>query len=114
MSDMRYRPLGSSGLMVSVVGPGANNFGRRADLDQSRAVIEVTLELGINLIDTADIYGGAYGRDRGATAHGSRVSPGSRGPGPARARWTGEATPGRSARRRRGTSRRIRRTRSGR
>jgi len=62
MSDMRYRSLGSSGLMVSVVGLGANNFGRRADLDQSRSVIEAALELGINLIDTADIYG-----DRGGS-----------------------------------------------
>jgi aryl-alcohol dehydrogenase-like predicted oxidoreductase len=57
------RPLGSSGLMVSVVGLGANNFGRRVDLDGSHAVIETALDLGVNLIDTADIYGGHGGSE---------------------------------------------------
>jgi aryl-alcohol dehydrogenase-like predicted oxidoreductase len=33
---MRYRPLGDSGLMVSVTGLGCNNFGRRPDLDATR------------------------------------------------------------------------------
>ena len=55
---MRYRPLGSSGLQVSVVGLGCNNFGRRLDLSGTRAVIEAALDAGITLFDTADIYGG--------------------------------------------------------
>jgi aryl-alcohol dehydrogenase-like predicted oxidoreductase len=55
---MRYRPLGSSGLVVSVVGLGGNNFGRRLDVDGTRAVVDAALEAGITLIDTADIYGG--------------------------------------------------------
>jgi aryl-alcohol dehydrogenase-like predicted oxidoreductase len=54
---MRYRQLGSSGLTVSVVGLGANNFGWNLDLDQSRPVIDAALEAGITFIDTADIYG---------------------------------------------------------
>ncbi|MGH9103229.1 MAG: aldo/keto reductase, partial [Acidimicrobiales bacterium] len=37
---MRYRPLGTSGLLVSVVGLGGNNFGRRLDLDATRAVVD--------------------------------------------------------------------------
>jgi aryl-alcohol dehydrogenase-like predicted oxidoreductase len=55
---MRYRALGSSGLQVSVVGLGCNNFGRRLDLSGTRAVVEAALDAGITLFDTADIYGG--------------------------------------------------------
>lgn len=55
---MRYRALGTSGLVVSVVGLGTNNFGRRCDRNQTRAVIDAAVDAGITLIDTADIYGG--------------------------------------------------------
>ena len=55
---MRYRTLGSSGLMVSVVGLGCNNFGRRLDGNGTRAVIDAAIDAGITLFDTADIYGG--------------------------------------------------------
>jgi aryl-alcohol dehydrogenase-like predicted oxidoreductase len=55
---MRYRSLGSSGLQVSVVGLGCNNFGRRLDVNGTRAVVEAALDAGITLFDTADIYGG--------------------------------------------------------
>jgi aryl-alcohol dehydrogenase-like predicted oxidoreductase len=55
---MRYRPLGESGLQVSVVGLGCNNFGRRLDVDGSRAVIDASLEAGVTLFDTAESYGG--------------------------------------------------------
>ena len=54
---MRYRSLGDSGLMVSVTGLGCNNFGRRVDLDGTRAVVDAAIEAGITLLDTADIYG---------------------------------------------------------
>jgi aryl-alcohol dehydrogenase-like predicted oxidoreductase len=54
---MRYRTLGDSGLVVSVVGLGGNNFGRRIDEDATRAVVDVAIECGITLVDTADIYG---------------------------------------------------------
>ena len=55
---MRYRSLGSSGLLVSVVGLGCNNFGRRLDVHGTRAVVDAAIEAGITLFDTADIYGG--------------------------------------------------------
>ena len=55
---MDLRNLGNSGLRVSVVGLGCNNFGGRIDLEQSRPVIDKAIEVGINLFDTADIYGG--------------------------------------------------------
>lgn len=54
---MEYRHLGHSGLLVSAVGIGCNNFGSRASLEASTAVVHKALELGINLFDTADIYG---------------------------------------------------------
>jgi aryl-alcohol dehydrogenase-like predicted oxidoreductase len=51
------RPLGNSGLKVSVVGLGCNNFGRRVDLDGTRAVVDAALEQGVTFFDTANIYG---------------------------------------------------------
>jgi aryl-alcohol dehydrogenase-like predicted oxidoreductase len=54
---MRYRQLGSSGLTVSTVGLGCNNFGGRVDLDASRPVVDAAIDAGITLFDTADIYG---------------------------------------------------------
>ena len=56
---MEIRNLGRSGLRVSAIGLGCNNFGGRVDLDATRAVIHAALDLGITLFDTADIYGGA-------------------------------------------------------
>jgi aryl-alcohol dehydrogenase-like predicted oxidoreductase len=53
---MEYRNLGSSGLKVSVLGLGANNFGWWIDEQRSITVINHALELGINFIDTADMY----------------------------------------------------------
>jgi aryl-alcohol dehydrogenase-like predicted oxidoreductase len=57
MADMRYRRLGNSGLVVSVVGIGCNNFGRKMNAEQTRAVVDAALDHGVNLFDTADIYG---------------------------------------------------------
>jgi aryl-alcohol dehydrogenase-like predicted oxidoreductase len=54
---MKTRNLGNSGLVVSEVGLGCNNFGMRIDLEESRAVIDKAIELGITLFDTADVYG---------------------------------------------------------
>ncbi len=53
---MRFRRLGNSGLIVSVVGLGANNFGWRLDADGARAVVDAALEVGINFVDTSDSY----------------------------------------------------------
>lgn len=57
MSDMTYRNLGDSGLRVSTVGLGCNNFGMRIDEDASRLVIDAALDAGITLFDTSDSYG---------------------------------------------------------
>ena len=57
MGDMRYRRLGASGLSVSVVGLGCNNFGRRIDLEATRAVVDAALDEGVTLFDTSDSYG---------------------------------------------------------
>jgi aryl-alcohol dehydrogenase-like predicted oxidoreductase len=57
MAQLPSRPLGDSGLEVSVVGLGCNNFGRRLDLGGTRAVIDEAIAQGINFFDTADIYG---------------------------------------------------------
>src|SRR5580698_8942302 len=54
---MRTRRLGTSDLMVSVVGLGCNNFGRRVDEDGTRAVVDAALDAGVTFLDTADIYG---------------------------------------------------------
>jgi aryl-alcohol dehydrogenase-like predicted oxidoreductase len=56
---LAYRNLGRSGLQVSVVGLGCNNFGMRMDYDATAKVVNHAIELGVNLFDTADVYGGA-------------------------------------------------------
>ncbi len=53
---MEYVRLGSSGLKISSVGLGGNNFGWWSDRETSAAVVKRALELGVNYIDTADIY----------------------------------------------------------
>jgi len=58
-----YRTLGKSGLEVSAVGLGCNNFGMRIDLDAARKVVHKSLDLGITLFDTADIYGNMGGSE---------------------------------------------------
>ena len=60
---MEYRNLGNSGLKVSLVGLGCNNFGGRTDLEGSRKVIHKALDLGINLLDTADVYSNRGGSE---------------------------------------------------
>jgi aryl-alcohol dehydrogenase-like predicted oxidoreductase len=56
---MQIRNLGGSGLRVSAVGLGCNNFGMRTDLETSRKVIHKAIDLGVTLFDTADIYAGS-------------------------------------------------------
>ena len=56
---MQHRSLGRSGLQVSLVGLGCNNFGGRMDLERTRGVIDKAIALGITSFDTADVYGGA-------------------------------------------------------
>lgn len=54
---MTYRQLGDSGLTVSAVGLGCNNFGRRIDEEATTAVVRAAIDSGITLFDTADTYG---------------------------------------------------------
>jgi aryl-alcohol dehydrogenase-like predicted oxidoreductase len=61
MTEMEYRQLGDSGLTVSVVGLGCNNFGGRIDSGQAGAVVGAALDAGITLFDTADVYRGEQG-----------------------------------------------------
>jgi aryl-alcohol dehydrogenase-like predicted oxidoreductase len=60
---MEIRNLGGSGLRVSAVGIGCNNFGQRLDVEGTRKVIHKALDLGITLFDTADVYGNRGGSE---------------------------------------------------
>ena len=53
---MNYRNLGNSGILVSEIGLGTNNFGRKLNYKESEVIIKSTLDHGINLLDTADMY----------------------------------------------------------
>ena len=67
---MEQRAIGS--LSVSLVGIGCNNFGGRIDAAATRAVVDAALDEGINLFDTADIYGGSLSEQLLGEALGSR------------------------------------------
>ena len=60
---MEYRQLGRSGLQVSEIGLGTNNFGRRLDAEATAVVIDQALDTGINMIDTANSYGGGLSEE---------------------------------------------------
>jgi aryl-alcohol dehydrogenase-like predicted oxidoreductase len=96
---MRMRRLGISGLKVSEVGLGCNNFGMRIDQKATQAVVDAALDAGVTFFDTADIYGGtkseeflgkALGKRRGdivlATKFGMRIGDDDRRTGGSR-RW---------------------------
>ncbi len=52
---MEFRTLGHSGLRVSTIGLGCNNFGGRIDLEATRRVAHAAIDHGITLFDTADV-----------------------------------------------------------
>ena len=59
---MEYRPLGKTGLTVSVAGLGCGGnsrlgLGRGASFDECVAVVRTAVDLGVNLLDTAEAYG---------------------------------------------------------
>lgn len=58
---MEMRLVGSSGLRVSAVGLGCNNFGKLVDDLASVAILHKALDLGVTLFDTAPVYGGVHG-----------------------------------------------------
>jgi aryl-alcohol dehydrogenase-like predicted oxidoreductase len=53
---MQYRRLGKSGLKVSAIGLGTNQFGGKVDLETTREILAAALDAGVNFIDTADVY----------------------------------------------------------
>src|SRR6266700_1935961 len=63
MPVMRYQSLGNSGLLVSVIGLGCNNFGGRIDVRQARTVVDAAIDAGITLLDTAEMYGANGGSE---------------------------------------------------
>jgi aryl-alcohol dehydrogenase-like predicted oxidoreductase len=69
---MKMRRLGTSGLKVSEVGLGCNNFGMRIDAKATQAVVDAALDAGITLFDTADIYGGTKSEEFLGKALGKR------------------------------------------
>jgi aryl-alcohol dehydrogenase-like predicted oxidoreductase len=96
---MKMRRLGTSGLKVSEVGLGCNNFGMRIDQKATQAVVDAAIDAGVTFFDTADIYGGtkseeflgkALGKRRGdivlATKFGMRIGDDPRRMGGSR-RW---------------------------
>jgi aryl-alcohol dehydrogenase-like predicted oxidoreductase len=60
---VRYAFLGRSGLKVSQLALGTMNFGMTADEAESAKILDAALDNGINLIDTADVYGGPQSPD---------------------------------------------------
>jgi aryl-alcohol dehydrogenase-like predicted oxidoreductase len=60
-ATVEQRTLGRSGLLVSVVGLGCNNFGGRTDFDATKKVVHKALDLGITFFDEADTYGDPRG-----------------------------------------------------
>jgi 1-deoxyxylulose-5-phosphate synthase len=81
MTGLEYRSLGRSGLRVSAVGLGGNNFGRAGTATETQegtdAVVAAALDAGITFIDTADVYGREYGLSEtllGAALRGHRDS----------------------------------------
>ncbi len=73
MAQIDYRRLGNSGLTVSTIGLGCNNFGRTGtateEQDGTTAVIDAALEAGVTLFDTADIYGAERGLSETLMGH---------------------------------------------
>ena len=60
---MEYRKLGRTGLDVSVLGIGTNDFGRRTDFEQTKAILHKCLDVGVNFIDTANVYADTHSEE---------------------------------------------------
>src|ERR1700709_1786146 len=71
-TTMKMRRLGASGLKVSEVGLGCNNFGMRIGQAETKEVVDAALDAGITLFDTADIYGGTKSEEFLGEALGKR------------------------------------------
>jgi aryl-alcohol dehydrogenase-like predicted oxidoreductase len=58
MKRLVKRSLGDSGIEVSVLGVGCNQFGGKVDAPQTRAVLDAAVEQGVTFLDTSDSYAG--------------------------------------------------------
>jgi aryl-alcohol dehydrogenase-like predicted oxidoreductase len=86
---VELRRLGKSGLQVSEVGLGCNNFGMKIDRETTHKVVDKAVELGVTLFDAADIYGKSGGSE---TMLGQILASGasrSCAPPSSGCRWTG-------------------------
>ena len=74
-STVPLRRVGASGLLVSAVGLGCNNFGREGTntetLEGTRAVLDAAIDAGVTFLDTADMYGSEPGSVRDAHGRGA-------------------------------------------
>src|SRR5262252_1561913 len=71
---MQIRNLGRSGLRVSVVGLGCNNFGGRIDLEATKQVVHKALDLGVTFFDESDTYGDPRGSSEPASVRFSVIA----------------------------------------
>lgn len=73
MAEIEYRTLGPSGLVVSTIGLGCNNFGRAKTATATQAgtdaVVRAAIDAGVTLFDTADIYGSERGLSETLMGH---------------------------------------------
>jgi aryl-alcohol dehydrogenase-like predicted oxidoreductase len=70
---LEYRSVGRTGLRISRMTLGTNNFGRDVDEPTSIRVIRKAMDLGINSIDTANVYSGRRSEELiGKAVHGDR------------------------------------------
>lgn len=58
---MEYRRLGRTALRVSPIALGTMNFGPRTPADEAHRILDRAVDAGVNLIDTANQYGGTMG-----------------------------------------------------
>ncbi|MGE0667540.1 MAG: aldo/keto reductase [Sphingomonadales bacterium] len=72
---MEERLLGNSGLRVSTLGLGCNNFGWQIDVPASKAVLHKALDLGVTHLDTADVYGDGTQENNSETYLGQLLGP---------------------------------------
>ncbi len=55
---MEYRSLGRSGVKISTIGLGGNQFGAKVNVEETARIVHHAMDLGVNFIDTADVYSG--------------------------------------------------------
>jgi aryl-alcohol dehydrogenase-like predicted oxidoreductase len=68
---MEYTKLGRSNMTVSKICLGTMHFGPKASEEESHAILNRALEMGITFLDTANVYGGDAGRGRSEEIIGS-------------------------------------------